>query len=244
MRAHSYLIGGVKPVIQKLLNLQARDLELAASVRRLEAVPFDIKAINSDIAKVNAAYAAKKRDFQELEKKRSDMRIERRALEAKAAKYKAQMVEARGSAYDALNSEIEKMLSEAGKIEEAELEVLFDIDVKRGELDASEASSEAETVSLKNKIAEIEASVFDLEVQRDSAISVRELAAKEVGEPVRFTAYENLKKAGKKFPIVVKISGGECGGCYLKISGDTLERVETEDSPVYCEHCGRMLYIP
>jgi len=233
----------VKPVVKKLLNLQAKDLELAASVRRLEAVPFDIKSLNADIAEIKADLAAKRREFEALEKKRADMRAERRALESKAAKYKSQMEQARGSAYDALNTEIEKMLSAAGKIEEEEIQVLFDIDAKREELENAEVSAEASVVSKKNKIAETEASVFDLEVQRDSAIAVRELAAKDVGDPVWADFYDKLKKGGKKFPILVKLESGECRGCYLKVSGDTADRVCVSDSPVYCEHCGRMLYI-
>ena len=64
-------------------------------------------------------------------------------------------------------------------------------------------------------------------------------AAKSCSE--KFVAeYQRLKQA-KKTPVLVQLSGYNCGGCFMELSGDALAVLDS--SPyVICPNCGRIVY--
>ena len=52
--------------------------------------------------------------------------------------------------------------------------------------------------------------------------------------------YQRLKKA-KKTPVLVQLSGRNCGGCFMELAGDALNALENSDF-IICPNCGRILY--
>jgi len=52
--------------------------------------------------------------------------------------------------------------------------------------------------------------------------------------------YQRLKQA-KKVPVLVQLSGFNCGGCFMELSGDALATLENNPF-VICPNCGRIVY--
>ena len=65
-------------------------------------------------------------------------------------------------------------------------------------------------------------------------------AEKECSEEF-LTVYKQLKKQ-KKVPVIVPLMNGHtCGGCFMEIAGDSLDRLE-KSAFIECPSCGRILY--
>jgi len=52
--------------------------------------------------------------------------------------------------------------------------------------------------------------------------------------------YQRLKQS-KKVPVLVPITGFNCGGCFMELSGDALAALENNPF-VICPNCGRIVY--
>ena len=232
----------MKVPIEKLLVLQDKDANLDAVWKILHAFPGEITALKAEISAVQRKLDNAKSECLTLEVKRSSMRAERRAVESKIAKYKTQLSETKkNDDYIALNAEIERMTQTASDMEGAEIQVLFDIDSKKDALKILDAQTESEIASLREKIEQTNATRQTNESLLENAkASYAEIEA--ANDPAYLAAYKRLRGAGKKLPLVVPVMGDACGGCHLKLSGETLGKVDRDDKPVCCDQCGRILY--
>ena len=106
-----------------------------------------------------------------------------------------------------------------------------------------ETDTEIAIVKLKGEIDSARASLSDLDIALASAQELYNTAQKNVESEIWLEAYLTLKRNKKPLPLVVKLDKGQCCGCFLKVSGETADNVANSDSPIYCEHCGKILYI-
>lgn len=231
----------MKVDIAKLLELQELDALRSEKEARITQTPKRIKEVEGEFLDASNAILDAEARLKSLEKKRQDMRAERRALEEKAFSYKVQLATIKKqSDYEAVSEEIEKAKKRASEIEEAEIQLLFDID------DANENVSKMKT-ALPSIRAETDSKISKLkELLSAEEKSSNELAAKiseiksEVSESFLST-YERLRNSGKKFPLVVALGANGCSGCFIKVASLPIE-IENSPTPVCCEHCGRILY--
>ena len=226
----------MKRDIEKLLSLQSKDVRLAAVRERLDSVPGEIAAKRAGISAAEAECDA-------AEKLRGQMRSQRRELEEKVFKYKNQLLEVKkNDDYVAINAEIDRLAKRASEMEEEELETLFDIDAKRERLEGVEAVAKRQIEAIEEEISAINAAKISIEA--DLAEAEKEVcAARAEVSPAFLGAYDRLKASKTAFPIVVRAEGSLCTGCFLKISGERLDALKNSDNPVFCEQCGRIIFI-
>ena len=121
--------------IEKLITLQEKDAIVANVKRKLSDFPKKISAKQSGILAVKQQLEESASDLRKLEVKRASMRLQRRELEEKAIKYKAQLPTIKkNDDYIALNAEIDRIVKTASEIEEEEIGILIDIDTKKDTL--------------------------------------------------------------------------------------------------------------
>lgn len=233
----------VKRDIEKLLSLQSKDVRLAAVRERLDSVPGEIAAKRAGISAAEAECDAAGAELKAAEKLRGQMRSQRRELEEKVFKYKNQLLEVKkNDDYVAINAEIDKLAKRASEMEEEELETLFDIDAKRERLEGVEAVAKRQIEAIEEEISAINAAKISIEA--DLAEAEKEVcAARAEVSPAFLGAYDRLKASKTAFPIVVRAEGSLCTGCFLKISGERLDALKNSDNPVFCEQCGRIIFI-
>ena len=104
--------------IEKLITLQEKDAIVANVKRKLSDFPKKISAKQSGILAVKQQLEESASDLRKLEVKRASMRLQRRELEEKAIKYKAQLPTIKkNDDYIALNAEIDRIV----KLENGEI---------------------------------------------------------------------------------------------------------------------------
>lgn len=232
----------MKVQIEKLLVLQDKDSRLASIQSQLDEIPRHLAQIakgkDAAMKRLSDARAALKG----MEEKREAMRAERRALEAKVAKYKTQLLETKkNDDYIALNGEIDKFTKAASDMEGEEIEFLFKIDEANEDIKKLDSDVQNELAKLDEKAALANKAKGELERMLGKAQEEADAAMAEV-EAEYAAPYMRLKTGKKKFPIVVQMRGEQCGGCFLKVSADTLSKLKKPTGPVTCEQCGRILY--
>lgn len=87
---------------------------------------------------------------------------------------------------------------------------------------------------LTAKAREMEQNLQSLEQKRSAQITRL--------KPEDISLYDSLKtqKAGN---AIAKVEQGRCMGCRLNLSINQLQRLRTENTPRYCDNCGRMLLL-
>lgn len=71
---------------------------------------------------------------------------------------------------------------------------------------------------------------------------VKELTALEKGIDPKLLQKYKAKRQDKKFPILVALSGTDCGGCQMQLSYASLNTLK-ENGIIECEHCRRLIYV-
>lgn len=54
--------------------------------------------------------------------------------------------------------------------------------------------------------------------------------------------YKSIRKA--KNSAVASVKKGVCSGCKIKLSAITIEKLNRNEEVIYCDNCGRMVYLP
>lgn len=229
--------------IEKLLNLQTKDAALSAIKGRLDAVPQEIESKRAEIRAVEKNCDAAREKLRATQARRDEMRSQRRALEEKIFKYKNQLLEVKkNDDYTAINAEIERLSAKASEMEEEELLVMFEIDSMRDGIAELEKQAKGRITAIEEEISLIEAAKAGIErdfnAARDCVLQARE----QVGAAF-LAAYDKLKASKTPFPIVAKVENSLCTGCFLKVSGEQLDALKSAKGPVFCEQCGRIIFL-
>lgn len=232
------------PQLEKLLILQGRDRRRLDLEKELKGVPADIAAIERKIQLERTAIDTAKLEWQKLESRRKDLENEIATAEQKAAKYRSQQMEVRkNDEFRALGHEIETVETQIGALEEAELNVLYEIEAAKAKF----AGAERE---LKNNISGHEARIRSHRDRESVLAAELETAKRDVaearlplGEPL-LRIYDRI--ASRHMPVCVPVSGGKCGGCHLKVSSEVESAVRLKADPngqmPVCDQCGRIVY--
>jgi predicted nucleic acid-binding Zn-ribbon protein len=64
--------------------------------------------------------------------------------------------------------------------------------------------------------------------------------AKDVDDNVRMRYERLLKQKGDK--AIVGVAHSVCGGCHMQLPPQVIISCQSEDEPVLCPNCGRILY--
>ncbi len=233
----------MKRDIEKLLSLQSKDAQLSAAKAKFDSVPREIAAKRAGISAAEAECDAAKAELDGAEKLREQMRSRRRELEEKVFKYKNQLLEVKkNDDYTAINAEIDRLAKRASEMEEEELELLFEIDSKRERLEKVEAAAKRRIEAIEEEISAINAAKISMEADLEEAEEGVRAARGEVS-PEFLGAYDKLKSSKTAFPLVARVEGSLCTGCFLKISGERLDSLKNSEGPVFCEQCGRIIFL-
>jgi len=124
-------------------------------------------------------------------------------------------------------------------LEEKELGIMYSIDEAKKKFAAAEAL-------LKQNIVGHEARIRDLRTRETSIAGELKQAQAEVAasrtpidEP-SLRIYDRI--AARGLPACVPIHDGKCGGCHLKVSGESDSDSRKGDKLATCDQCGRIVY--
>jgi len=229
--------------LQKLLILQDRDSRCDLIQRQLEAIPLEISAEEASIRNLHAQLEASLKELKELEVRRMDLEGEVEQAEAAILKYKTQqMMVKKNEEYSALEHEIHVMKEKISGLEDAELLVLEEIDLKKAALETTRESVASQQQTLEAHIDRLRQNYDSFASELEDARSAVEACASDI-EGGMLQQYRYVKSQVKRPPIVVPLEEGRCQGCHLKVSGEVESDARRGDQLVRCDSCGRILYF-
>lgn len=230
------------PNIESLLILQERDARRLDLEKQIAAIPGEISRLEEKIEAEKKTLEESKGRIRELEVKRKDLESEVAAAEAQIARYRNQQLEVKkNDEYQALTKEIETTQAKVGELEEAVIQVLFELDEERQRVTEIEKDFQDVIGKLEGKIEDRKARKIGLEEELKQKRMEAEEARKRVPDPEYLSAYDRQARV-VKFPIVAAVVDRSCQGCFLRVSGGVDIDVRAGDKIVTCDNCGRILY--
>lgn len=229
------------PDLVKLLELQAKDLDLLEADKALDAVLAEYEALDQHLKGAQQAVDQAERSVAEAGRRRQE-------VEGKMENYRK--LEERGKA----------RLEQVRTPKEIQA-VMTEMDLARSVLAKEEADwmKLAEVISgLENGGREAAAKLADLllsqveirsaldlrrsaaESRRTSALTARDAIATEVNRALR-NRYERLRAVRTR--VVVSLDGPACGACYTTVPLNRRSQIRAGTLIDTCESCGVILYV-
>lgn len=226
--------------LEKLVELQAVDLELVRLNAQLATIPKTIARIDAQLAsarkRVEDARAAIKAG--ETAKRQHEHEIQ--SLNEKILKFRGQSSSIKNNEqYKALLSEIAHAEGEIAGYEEKILELMMNADSLQSQLAAAEVALKAESAEVERQKSEAEKGG---EADRAAAVKAqaRSQALRKGVDDSLLATYDRILKS-RGF-AVAEVRDHRCTACQFMLRPQVVSNVRAALEVVHCDSCGRMLY--
>lgn len=229
--------------IQQLLLLQdlERTLEsLREKQRTCEANENARQRLENDLC---TRLSEAKQALKNQEKAYQTQELNLNALEDRVVQLKTKQISVKKQEeYQALNTEITTLTQEISDLQDDMLAELETQEASRSALQMMENETNIQRQSLKLQAEKLAQQRSELKKREETqAEKLQEFEQHLQGG--FYAAYVNLRRCGKTIPRVVPVRHSKCMGCFLSLPKSLVDQLKTAKDPVYCEHCGRILYF-
>lgn len=230
------------PDLVKLLDLQAKDIELLDVDRRLQQLDNEVTELDLQLDKAREGIVAAQRAIAQETRRRDE-------LEGK--------IDAHRKHQDKRREKLEFM-----KTQKEVAGLLAEIDLAKGSLSAEEnewirlseqvsqlelrkVDAEQQTLATEQEQAAarsaIRAQHEELDRERAAVLGRREASALEVRKPL-LQRYDKLRASSSRPAVVVALAGPACGACFTTIPLSRRGQIKSGSVIEGCESCGVILY--
>lgn len=214
-------------------------LNLIAS---LEAIPVEIDKARAQIAAAAGRVEEGRQLLLAMQVRRKELAGKADAAGEQVVRYKTQQLQVKkNEEYQALGSEIGRVQAQIADLEDEELALLLQIDEQERTFAGEQEQAAEEIALLEREVKTLQERQAVLAAQRAQAQSDADAAASAVA-PAYIEAYQRVGQRKARQPWVVAITEHKCGGCHLKISGESESMAREAERPVHCDSCGRIVY--
>jgi len=231
----------MKPELETLLDLQAKDLVLLEVDQRLDALLQEEEALDEAVARAVAAVATAERGVADATRRRVEVegKVEtfrklqegrRKRIEvSRPGKDTAQLV----AELDLSRQVLASAESDWFKADET---------VKGQEARVAETTAQVEALREEQQGArtEIAGRRAALDQERAAALDARNASAEKVESPLR-ARYERLRNS-RTAVAVVALAGDACGACHTAVPMNRRSQMRVSGLVDGCEVCGVLLY--
>jgi hypothetical protein len=226
--------------LDRLVELQAVDLELSRLNAQLASIPKTMARIEAQLAsakkRVEDARAAIKAGESTKRKYEQDIQ----SINERIDKFRSQSSSVKtNEQYKALLSEIAHGEGEIAACEEKILEVMMQTDALQAALAEAEAALKSESVEVERQKKQVEK---DSEGERTAAAKatarVKQLRSG-VDESL-LLGYDRLLKS--RGYAMAEVKEQRCTACQVMLRPQVYSNVKSAEGAVYCDTCGRMMY--
>jgi predicted nucleic acid-binding Zn-ribbon protein len=230
----------LKDQLELLEDLQKHDARLREAEGQLKALPEKLRAMQSDLAKVEAMLDRERAQLSDGEKWKREQDGQLKDSEQSIAKAKSKLQQVKGGKdYLAAQREVESMRKQTSDKEEELLKMMEVIEqgkksvaAHEGEVATLRASVAREEEAIKGRLVELEAQVKTLRTEREV------VAARVRPDVMRRYASITMKKG----LAVVPVRRGVCGGCNMAIPPQLFNIIQRNISIETCPTCNRIIY--
>ena len=229
------------PALDALIALQQLDTAADAARKRLSELPAAEQAVETRVSAATAVVDAVKARIADNQQARRALDKDVAVVDARLARFDDHKAAVKtNQEYTALLHEIATAKTEKSAVEDRILELMESAETLAAELKAAEgvlaqerrdgdkarAALATEHTTLDHELARLAAE----RTARAGSVDARALAT-----------YEQLLKSRRGLAIV-RLTGGICGGCHVRLRPHVEQQVKRNDSLVQCESCQRILY--
>lgn len=226
--------------LEKLVELQRVDLELARLDAQLATIPKTIARIDAKLASARKRVEDARAAIKAGESTKRQYELEIQSLNEKILKFRSQSSSIKNNEqYKALLSEIAHAEGEITGFEEKILEVMMTADSMQTQLAVAEAALKAETTEVEQQKIEAEKAGDADRVAAAKAKIKSQLLRKGVDETLLATYDRILKSRGY---AVAEVQEQRCMACQVMVRPQVLSNIRAALEVVHCDSCGRMLY--
>jgi len=226
--------------LEKLVELEKADREIARLTEEVAALPRRVAAIEEKLADDKAAVEHAKAVIKANESNRRKLEAEIQSFQQTIVKYREQSSSVKtNDEYRALMHEVEFTEKQISGAEDKILELMIALEAEEKALKTAEAQMKAETVEVerekteaRKRTEEDEKLLADLGSKRSqlrSGISDNALAH-----------YDRVMRQRKS--AIAEARGQKCMACFVMLRPQTWEEVRTNENIITCGSCGRILY--
>ena len=229
-------------IIKPLLQLQGLESSVLDIQKQRELCDKNLKSLQELKQKAEVALNAseellmsRKRDYQAQE-------LELKHLETLLVQQKAKraMVK-KAEEFNVLEEACVRVEQQISDLQDGMLSNLEEIESQEQLTRTQKEEYEKQLCQWNDQISILKQQNETLSVRLQEAQRQQEAYESKLTGPY-YQAYINLRKCGKSMPRVVLVKKeGQCGGCFLALSRETMDRLQKEEVQ-FCEHCGRILY--
>lgn len=227
--------------LERLVELQRLDSEIAEVEAAAAAIPGVIRRIEEQLMKAKAALDAVTAETDRMAKLRRQQERELEEVTDQLKKRQSRLFEIKtNQEYSAVLKEIEGLKHKVSVLEEAILVLLDQIEVElkaRAEEEQRVRSSEAEA---RRDTQRKEAELRQLRGRLSELQGARKGRSKNV-ESSLLQQYLRLLKSRAGL-AVAPVRDGSCEGCHVALTPQLYNEVRRNEEILTCERCGRILY--
>lgn len=231
------------PILEQLLVLQDCDRRILQLKAEQARIPREIAAVDTRVADETARLDTVRNEYKQIEGERKKLEIDAEAKRAQVLKYRGQLTQIKSNVeYQALLKEIANHEAEINKIEDAELDLMDQVEKlqprlkEEQEMVKSLVAKAGETKKqLQDRGAGISAELARAEAERGELVATI--------DPDALGRYDRLMRSKGDFALV-PIRHGNCGGCHLNLPAQAAHDARSGGDIVSCQYCGRILYWP
>lgn len=229
------------PDLEKLLELQTKDLALLETDLRLKAVGEEIAALDAALERAREDADAARRRLEDGVKKREELEKLIEGQRAQQEKRRTRIEQVRTAReVQALMTEMDLARSIVARSESDWVKASDLTSQQEGALKEAEertAALQGDQTGERARLAEAQAA---LQAERDGALQSREGAAVAVEKTLR-TRYDRLW-GSRLAVVVVPLRGDACGACFTSIPRNRRSQIRAGTHIDTCEGCGVILY--
>lgn len=232
--------------LAQLLEVQQHDTTADQLRHRRSHLPQ-----RAAITEAQAALEASRQSLATLGMQRDVLGADQDRLESDITAARDRIKEVEGKLYggavssprelQALQDEIASLQRRISLLEDEEIGVMEQLEPLDASIAAATADSERLTADLERLALEVTVEEAEIDVALAANQAEREQSTTGVA-PDLLAEYELIR--GRSGGVgVASFTGGQCGGCHIRLSAMEIDRIRKEpaDSIVHCEECGRLL---
>ena len=229
------------PDLEKLLDLQAKDLALLGTDLRLKAVGEEIAALDAALERTRAEVEAARRRVTDGVKRREELETVIETQRSQQEKRRSRIEQVRTAReVQALMTEMDLARSALARQEGDWVKAAETTQQQEAALQEAESRLVAMEQDQSGERARLEATAREIEAERDMARAARQESAATV-ERNLLLRYDRLWNS-RATTVVVPLRGDACGACHTAVPRNRRSQIRAGTHIEGCEACGVILY--
>lgn len=235
---------GIQTELEALYRLQEIDnaiADLRREYARLDRGEAERKAYEE----AKAAFSTLQETVKKLETELRDAELELKGVESKRAREEARLKSGAVRSpreLQALEAEVEALGRQRSRLDEKVLMLMEALEQRRTEEKQARQSLSVAAKQLQSKIEAFNTAATRMKSESQELAEARKEALAKVPSNLLRT-YERLRET-KEGVAVAAVINGICTACHLTLPTNTVDRARRYETFVYCDNCGRILYVP